>query len=65
MFQSVLDMTMVPYLADQYASGTPLIKQVIIALGVANPAVYIISLGFPGIWFIFVSGVRRRYINMP
>ena len=54
-FQSVLDMTMVPYLADQYANGTPIIKQIIIALGVANPAIYIISLGFPGIWFIFVS----------
>ncbi len=54
-FQSVLDMTMVPYLATQYALGSDVVKEVIIALGVANPAIYIISLGFPGIWFVFVS----------
>ena len=54
-FQSVLDMTMVPYLADQYAMGSDFVKEVIIAIGVANPAIYIISLGFPGLWFIVVS----------
>ena len=54
-FQSVVDMTMVPYLADQYAAGSSLIKEVIVALGVANPAIYIISLGFPGMWFVLVS----------
>ncbi|MEK9727199.1 MAG: DUF4386 family protein, partial [Candidatus Margulisiibacteriota bacterium] len=54
-FQSVLDMTMVPYLAYQYEIGSQVIKEVIIAIGVANPAIYIISLGFPGLWFIFVS----------
>ena len=64
-FQSVLDMTMVPYLADQYANGTPIIKQVIIALGVANPAIYIISLGFPGIWFIFVSIMALNNKSIP
>ena len=64
-FQSVLDMTMVPYLADQYANGTPIIKQVIIALGVANPAIYIISLGFPGIWFIFISIMALNNKSIP
>ena len=29
-FQSVLDMTMVPYLADQYANGSNVIQDVII-----------------------------------
>ena len=52
-FQSVLDMTMVPYLADQYAAGSEVVKEVIIAIGVANPAIYIASLGLPGMWFIF------------
>jgi len=64
-FQSVLDMTMVPYLADQYAQGSYVIKQVIIALGVANPAIYIISLGFPGLWFIFVSIMAISNKNIP
>lgn len=64
-FQSVLDMTMVPYLADQYAMGSSVVKEVIIAIGVANPAIYIISLGFPGLWFIFVSVMAFDNKNIP
>ena len=64
-FQSVLDMTMVPYLATQYAIGSDVVKEVIIAIGVANPAIYIISLGFPGIWFIFVSVLAADNPNIP
>lgn len=64
-FQSVLDMTMVPYLADQYAAGSPIVKEVIIALGVANPAIYIASLGLPGLWFIFVSVMAINNPNIP
>jgi hypothetical protein len=55
MLQSVQDLSMVPYLADQYAAGTPTVREVIIALGVANPALYILSLGLPGFWFLLVS----------
>jgi hypothetical protein len=64
-FQSVLDMTMVPYLADQYELGSTVVKEVIIAIGVANPAIYIISLGFPGIWFIFVSLMAFNNKSIP
>ena len=64
-FQSVLDMTMVPYLADQYAMGSETVKEVIIAIGVANPAIYIISLGFPGLWFIFVSLMALSNPHIP
>ena len=64
-FQSVLDMTMVPYLADQYAMGSDFVKEVIIAIGVANPAIYIISLGFPGLWFIVVSVMALDNKNIP
>ena len=64
-FQSVLDMTMVPYLADQYAAGSSVVKEVIIALGVANPAIYIVSLGLPGLWFIFVSVMALNNPNIP
>ena len=55
MLQSVQDLSTVPYLADKYAAGTPTTREVIIALGVANPSIYILSLGLPGIWFILVS----------
>ena len=54
-FQSVVDLSRVPYLATQYEMGSENIKDVIIALGVANPFIYIISLGFPGLWLILVS----------
>ncbi len=64
-FQSVIDMTMVPYLADQYAMGSSIVKEVIIAIGVANPAIYIISLGFPGLWFVFVSIMALDNPNLP
>ena len=64
-FQSVLDMTMVPYLADQYAAGSEVVKEVIIAIGVANPAIYIASLGLPGMWFIFVSVMAFNNPNIP
>ncbi|RAP33130.1 hypothetical protein DID77_03520 [Candidatus Marinamargulisbacteria bacterium SCGC AG-439-L15] len=55
MYQSVQDLSMVPYLADQYESANQLVRDVIIAIGVANPSIYIITLGLPGIWFIAVS----------
>ena len=64
-FQSVLDMTMVPYLADQYAAGSSVVKEVIIAIGVANPAIYIASLGLPGLWFIFVSVLAISNKSIP
>jgi hypothetical protein len=41
------------------------VKQVIIALGVANPAIYIASLGLPGMWFIFVSVMALNNPNIP
>jgi hypothetical protein len=46
---------MVPYLADQYQNASLLVKEVIIAIGVANPSIYIATLGLPGLWFIAVS----------
>ncbi len=55
MLQSVQDFSMVPYLADQYSQGDSLVRDIIITLGVANPSLYILSLGLPGIWFIVVS----------
>ncbi len=55
MFQSVVDATQVPHLADRYEVSSPAIQHVIIAFGVANPAIYVLSLGLPGLWFITVG----------
>ena len=65
MYQSVQDLSMVPYLAEQYSKGDALIREVIIALGVANPMVYVISLGLPGVWFIGVSWRALDNPNIP
>jgi hypothetical protein len=64
-FQSVIDMTMVPYLADQYYNGNDLVKHMIIVLGVANPSIYIVSLGFPGMWFMVVSWMAVTNPHIP
>ena len=60
MFQSILDATQVPHLAEKYNISPPEIQHVIIAFGVANPAIYILSLGVPGIWFVLVSFLHIR-----
>ena len=65
MYQSVQDLSMVPYLADQYAKGDEVIRSVIIAMGVANPAIYIATLGLPGIWFITVSLLAWNNPDIP
>ena len=55
MYQSVVDATQVPHLAERYEVSSPDVQHVIIAFGVANPAIYALSLGLPGIWFIVVG----------
>ena len=55
MYQSIVDMSIIPRLATQYAASNQVIQEVIIALGIANPALFILSMGLPGIWFIVVS----------
>ena len=65
MYQSVQDLSMVPYLADQYQAGSPVLKDLIVALGVANPSLYIITLGLPGLWFITVSLLAWNNPDIP
>ncbi len=55
MYQSVVDATQVPHLAERYETSSSEIQHVIIAFGVANPAIYALSLGLPGVWFIVMS----------
>lgn len=60
MLQSILDATRVPHLAQEYENTSTIIKHVIIAFGVSNPAIYMLSLGLPGIWLIFVNLWMRK-----
>lgn len=55
MLQSIQDATVAPHLAEAYYAADVATQKVIIAFGVANPAIYGLSLGLPGIWFIIVS----------
>ena len=63
--QSIMDLSMVPYLATQYEMGSIHVKEVIIALGVANPSLYIISLGLPGLWFVLLSLLAINHPKIP
>lgn len=60
MLQSILDATKIPHLAREYENSSPIIQHVIIAFGVANPAIYMLSLGLPGIWMIFLNFIMRK-----
>ena len=55
LYQSVIDITMIPHLVEQYLQGDAALRQAIKAYGFSNPALYIVSMGLPGIWFITVS----------
>ena len=55
MYQSILDITVIPKLVDAFVNHGPLIKETIKIFGFSNPAVYIVSMGLPGLWFIIVS----------
>jgi hypothetical protein len=63
MLQSVKDATRVPHLAKSYKISSPEIKDVIITFGVANPAIYTLSLGLPAIWFIVMSICCRNVFS--
>lgn len=63
MLQSVLDATRVPHLSKEYENAPALIQHVIITFGVSNPAIYMLSLGLPGIWLIFVNLWMRKQLN--
>jgi hypothetical protein len=64
-YQSIQDATMIPYLADVYQQGSTQVRQIIIGLGVANPSLYILSMGLPGLWFIIVSFTARDNAKIP
>jgi len=64
MLQSILDATRVPHLAKEYETASAVIKHVIIAFGVSNPAIYMLSLGLPGIWLIFVNLWMRKDFSL-
>lgn len=55
--QSIVDATQIPHLALKYNESPPIIQHVIIAFGVANPSIYALSLGIPGIWFILINAL--------
>ncbi|MFZ4773138.1 MAG: hypothetical protein ACOYK9_04020 [Chlamydiia bacterium] len=60
MLQNVLDATQIPHLVTQYDKAPPIIQHVMIAFGVADPAIYMLSLGIPGVWLIFINYIHRN-----
>ena len=61
MYQSILDATQLPHLAAEYAKASESVKHVIIAFGIASPAVYILSMALPGLWFLTLAmGLKKE-----
>ena len=55
LYQSILDITVIPNLVHAYLNKGDYIKEVIAIFGFSNPALYVLSMGLPGVWFITVS----------
>ncbi|RAP31613.1 hypothetical protein DID78_00500 [Candidatus Marinamargulisbacteria bacterium SCGC AG-343-D04] len=64
-FQCIIDISIIPKIASQYVTQPQLIKDTIIVLGVANPMLFFISLGLPGVWFISVSVMGFNNKDIP
>ena len=55
LIQCIEDISLIPYLADQYKIGNQYIQEIIVLFGISNPKMYLLSFGLPGMWFITVS----------
>lgn len=64
-FQNIQDASIIPHLAHEYEISNIAIQKTIIALGVSNPFLFIVSLGLPGIWFIVVSYIGYFNKSIP
>ena len=67
MFQSLMDMYVIPFTVSQLYEGTEVVRAFLLDLGVANPYMYVISAGFPGIWLFIVAFKHKIncYISRP
>jgi hypothetical protein len=63
-YHSFIDMSFIPNLANQYLTAPTTIRDVIIAFGISNPMLYLVTHGLPGIWFLLVStiGITNKKI---
>lgn len=64
-FQNIQDASLIPHLAYEYEVSSIAIQKTILALGVSNPFLFIVSLGFPGVWFIVVSYIGYFNKSIP
>ena len=65
LFQNIEDMQIIPKLASQYNLNNSYLQETIIAFGVANPYIFLLSLGLPGLWFIVVSSIGLSHSKLP
>ena len=50
-YQQIIDISVIPRLAEKFMIEPTLIQDVIITFGVSNPKIFIVTLGFPGVGF--------------
>tara|TARA_A100001015_G_C14961383_1_gene701076 strand:- start:773 stop:1486 length:714 start_codon:yes stop_codon:yes gene_type:complete len=64
-FQNIQDVSIIPHLAHEYEISNAVLQKTILAIGVSNPFLFIISLGLPGIWFIVISYIGYFNDSIP
>ena len=54
-YQNINNLTIIPKIANEYLNNSSVIRDVIVTIGFTNPKMFLLTAGFPGIWFIVVS----------
>ena len=64
-YQSIMDISVIPELTKTYLIEPGIIQDVIVAFGVSNPKMFILTAGLPGIWFLVVSYLAMSNKHIP
>lgn len=64
-YQAIMDISVIPELTKTYLIEPGIIQDVIVAFGVSNPKMFILTAGLPGIWFLVVSYLAMSNKHIP
>ncbi|MBE33093.1 hypothetical protein CL647_03105 [bacterium] len=64
-YQAIMDISVIPELTKTFLVEPSVIQDVIVAFGVSNPKMFILTSGFCGIWFLVVSYLAISNKSIP
>ena len=64
-YQAIMDISVIPELTKTFLIEPGVIQDVIVAFGVSNPKMFILTSGFSGIWFLVVSYLAISNKSIP